>query len=82
MAERTAGRPALGSGRIGRGLEELARAERRAQRARTEITARALHEERLRRVESDLADLRGRVHGLIFLAIGTVVAQVIVQVLG
>lgn len=80
MAERRQ----VGRGRgsaLEQGLTELAAAERRAARRRAGMTARAVQEERLRRMEQDLTELRGRVNGLIFLAIGTVVAQVIVRLL-
>ena len=83
MAER---RPRLRlrapDGAIERGLADLAAAERRAARRRVTATTRAVQEERLRRLEQDLNDLRGRVHGLIFLVIGTVVTQVIVRIFG
>jgi hypothetical protein len=69
-------------GAVERGLAGLADAQRRAIRRRACDTVRAVHEERLRRTEQDLVELRGRVNGLIFLAVGTVVAQVIVRLLG
>jgi hypothetical protein len=38
--------------------------------------------ERLRAVERDLSEVKGRVNGLIFLVAGTVLAQVILKVVG
>ena len=68
-------------GTLERSLADLAAAERRAARRRTAETARAVQEERLRRMEQDLTELRGRVNGLIFLVAGTVVTQIIVRLL-
>ena len=68
-------------GTLERGLADLAAAERRAARRRASETARAVQEERLRRMEQDLTELRGRVNGLIFLVAGTVVTQIIVRLL-
>jgi hypothetical protein len=65
-----------------RGLADLAEAERRSVRRSAWEAARAVQDERLRRLEQDLTELRGRLNGLIFLAAGTVVAQVIVRLLG
>jgi hypothetical protein len=64
-----------------RGLAELAEAERRAVRRARCDTARAVQDERLRRLEQDLGELRGRLNGLIFLAIGTVGAQMLIRLL-
>lgn len=75
-------RPRRRPGTLEQGLADLAAAERRAARRSAAASARAVQEERLRRMEQDLSELRGRVHGLIFLAVGTVVAQVIVRLLG
>ena len=82
MAESPSSDPTHGPpGALERGLADLAAAERRAARRRTGDTARAVQEERLRRMEQDLTELRGRVNGLIFLVAGTVVTQVIVRLL-
>ena len=43
---------------------------------------RAMALERLRAVERDLSEVKGRVNGLIFLVAGTVLAQVILKVVG
>ena len=40
---------------------------------------RAAVEERLRNLERDMADLKGRLNGLIFLVAGTVITQVILK---
>lgn len=42
----------------------------------------ALLQERLRAVETDLAEVRARVNGLIFLVIGTVLGQLVLRMLG
>ena len=70
------------SGALERGLVRLAEAERRAARQRRAETTGAVHDERLRRLEQDLAELRGRINGLIFLVAGTVVTEVIVRLVG
>jgi len=41
---------------------------------------RAAVEQRLRNLEGDMADLKGRLNGLIFLVLGTVITQVILKV--
>ena len=40
---------------------------------------RAAVEQRLRNLERDMADLKGRLNGLIFLVAGTVITQVILK---
>lgn len=42
---------------------------------------RAVVEERLRHLEQQLGELKGRVNGLIFLVAGTVLTQVIIKVI-
>ena len=77
-------RPPRGRGRpraLEGGLARLADAERRAATGRADHTSRALQDERLRRMEQDLTELRGRVNGLIFLVAGTVITQIIVRLL-
>ncbi len=69
-------------GGLERGITALVEAERQAAVRRAGQTARAVQEERLRRMEQDLTELRGRVNGLIFLAAGTVVTQVFVRLMG
>ncbi len=41
---------------------------------------RAAVEQRLRNLEGDMGDLKGRLNGLIFLVAGTVITQVILKV--
>jgi vacuolar-type H+-ATPase subunit D/Vma8 len=45
-------------------------------------TATAIAEERTRALEAEIADLKGRVNGLIFVLIGTVATQVIMRLFG
>jgi hypothetical protein len=80
MAERARYRP-FRRRTLERGLAELAAAERRAVRRARCDTARAVQDERLRRLEQDLVELRGRINGLIFLAVGTVATQVLIRLL-
>ena len=74
--------PSRTTGALEQGVAELAAAERTAARDRAAETARAVQDERLRRLEQDITELRGRVNGLIFLAAGTVITQIIVRLLG
>ncbi len=41
-----------------------------------------MRDERLRRLEADVTELRGRIGGLIFAVLGSVVAQVAVRLFG
>ena len=43
---------------------------------------RAAVQERLRHLERELAELKGRINGLIFLVAGTVIAQVVLKLAG
>ncbi len=43
---------------------------------------RAMVLERLRSVERDVADMKGRVNGLIFVVMGAVVTQVVLRLVG
>lgn len=43
-------------------------------------TFEALLQERLRAVEEDLAEIRGRVNGLIFLVVGAVLVQLLLRI--
>ena len=81
--------PSTGSGR--RVLEwtltwlrrRAARTEQRAPTAQLSAGAfRAVVDERLRNLERQLDEVKGRVHGLIFLLAGAVAAQFILQLLG
>jgi hypothetical protein len=62
-----------------RGIADLAEAERRAVRRARCDTARAVQDERLRRLEQDFSELRGRLNGLIFLAVGAVATQAAIR---
>jgi hypothetical protein len=74
-------RSRVSTGALERGLADLAAAERAATRRRAVDALRAVHEERLRRLEQDLTELRGRLNGLLFLAAGAVVTQVILRLI-
>jgi hypothetical protein len=43
---------------------------------------RAIVAERLRSLERDLAEVRGRINGLLFVAIGAIVTQFVVRLIG
>ncbi len=43
---------------------------------------RAAVEQRLRNLEGDIGELKGRLNGLIFVVIGAVVTQVVLRVMG
>jgi hypothetical protein len=61
---------------------------RRQQRIREDVTNlspgafRAVMDERLGNLERQLDELKGRVNGLLFLVAGTVLAQVLIRLLG
>ncbi|HEU4760123.1 MAG TPA: hypothetical protein VFT91_09110 [Dehalococcoidia bacterium] len=67
------------------GLEQaIARFRRRPQvgdsQGRVSAAAfRAAVQERLRQLEREVAEVKGRVNGLIFLVVGTVIAQVVLK---
>jgi hypothetical protein len=65
-----------------RSLLELAEAQRAAAHRHAEAKARAIQDERLRRLEQDVAELRTRVNGLVFIVIGALITQVVVRMLG
>ena len=55
-------------------------AEPRPRRRRATVAAfQAVVEERLRNLEAEVAEVKGRVNGLIFLIMGTVAAQVLLR---
>jgi hypothetical protein len=62
-----------------RGIADLAEAERRAVRRARCDTARAVQDERLRRLEQDLSELRGRMNSLILLAVGAAATQAAIR---
>ena len=66
----------------------LAQFRRRQRTAQKEVAApssddpfRAVVEERLRHLEQQLGELKGRVNGLIFLVAGTALTQVIIKLI-
>jgi|RhiMetdeSRZDD1v2_1073273.scaffolds.fasta_scaffold1681073_2 vacuolar-type H+-ATPase subunit D/Vma8 len=63
-------------------LERLAAAGRTVARRRTQQTAAAIAEERVRSLESEIADLKSRVNGLLFVLVGAVATQVILRLFG
>jgi hypothetical protein len=75
---------------VSRALEEALAAlfRRKQQRVRKDVTNlspggfRAVVDERLGNLERQLAELKGRVNGLLFLVAGTVLTQVIIRLLG
>jgi hypothetical protein len=69
--------------------EALATLSRRRQEGQSELVEslspgafRAVVDERLGNVERQLDELKGRVNGLLFLVAGTVLAQVLIRLLG
>lgn len=74
----------MGNGReaVLRGVRRLDAAQRRATRARAEVTARAVRDEQLRAIERELTELRGRVNGLFFLVLGTGATEVLSRLWG
>ena len=67
---------------LDRSLENLAAAGRTVARRRTQQTAAAIAEERVRALEAEIAELKGRVNGLVFVLIGAVATQVIIRLFG
>ena len=70
------------AGRLERGLAQLAAAERRSAQQHAQAASRAVQEERLRRLEQDLAELRGRLNNVIYVAVGAVITQVLLRLFG
>lgn len=68
--------------KLDRSLEDLAAAGRVVARQRTRQTAAAVAEERVRSLEAEVADLKGRVNGLLFVLIGAVATQVVLRLFG
>jgi hypothetical protein len=65
-----------------RTLETLAAAGRTVARRRAQQTAAAVTEERVRSLEAEVTDLKGRVNSLIFVLIGAVATQVVIRLFG
>lgn len=80
MRER--GQPANGHKALLQSVRRLDRAQRRAVRARAEITAQAVRDEQLRAIERELTELRGRLNGLFFLVLGTGATEVLTRLWG
>jgi HAMP domain-containing protein len=67
---------------VDRTLETLADAGRTVARQRARQTPPAETEERVRTMESEVIDLKGRVNSLIFVLIGAVATQVVIRLFG
>lgn len=65
-----------------RPIEDLAAAGRAVARRRAQQTAAAVAEERVRALESEIAELKGRVNGLVFVLIGAVMTQIVIRLFG
>jgi vacuolar-type H+-ATPase subunit D/Vma8 len=68
--------------KLERSLETLAEAGRTVARRRSQQTAAAVAEERVRALESEIAELKSRVNGLVFVLIGAVATQVVIRLFG
>ena len=71
--------------KLERALAQFRRRQRAAQKEHTKSSggdsSRAVMEERLRHLEQQLGELKGRVNGLIFLVAGTALTQVIIKLI-
>jgi hypothetical protein len=71
--------------KLERALAQFRRRQRAAQKEGSEPSSddpfRAVVEERLRHLEQQLGELKGRVNGLIFLVAGTALTQVIIKII-
>lgn len=65
-----------------RSLEKLAAAGRSVAKRQVRQRAESLAEQRVRTLESEIADLKSRVNGLVFVLIGAVATQVIIRLFG
>jgi hypothetical protein len=65
-----------------RPIEDLATAGRAVARRRAQQTAAAGAAERVRALESEIAELKGRVNGLVFVLIGAVMTQIVIRLFG
>jgi hypothetical protein len=63
-------------------VENLAAAGRAVARRRAQQTAVAVAEERFRALEAQIAELQGRVNGLVFVLAGAVLTQVLLRIFG
>ncbi|MGH2585815.1 MAG: hypothetical protein ACRDJE_12960 [Dehalococcoidia bacterium] len=65
-----------------RTMETLTAAGRTVAQRRERQTAAAVAEERIRALEAEVTDLKGRVNGLVFVLIGAVATQVVIRLFG
>ena len=70
------------SSKLERSLENLQAAGRAVARRRTQQTTSAVAEERLRTLEAEVTELKGRLNGLLFVLIGAVATQVVIRLFG
>ena len=70
------------SSKLERSLENLQTAGRAVARRRTQQTTSAVAEERLRALEAEVTELKGRLNGLLFVLIGAVATQVVIRLFG
>ena len=68
--------------KLDRALEDLAATGRAVAWRRTQQTAAAVAEERVRSLEAEVTELKGRVNGLLFVLIGAVATQVVIRFFG
>lgn len=68
--------------KLDRSLEKLAAAGQVVAKRQAQQRAGAVAEERVRTLEADVTDLKGRVNGLVFVLIGAVATQVVLKVFG
>lgn len=67
---------------LDRTLKDFAAAGRGLARRHARQTEAAVAEERVRLLEAEVTELKGRVNGLVFVLIGAVATQVLVRVFG
>ena len=67
---------------LDRSIEKLAAAGRTVARRRAQQTTAAVAEERVRSLEAEVAELKTRVNGLVFVLIGAVATQVVIKLFG
>jgi len=74
---------------VSRRLAEALRRFRRSPGAGVEVSARvsaaefrAAAEQRLRALEGEVAEVKGRVNGLIFVVVGAVMTQIVLRLVG
>jgi hypothetical protein len=65
-----------------RTTETLITAGRSVAQRRERQTAAAVAEERMRALEAEILELKGRVNGLVFVLIGAVATQVVIRLFG